>query len=257
MTRRTARREATTACALAALLAAAAACAGGGAATRGRPVVATGLRAERLDTTLTRRVTLRYLLHLPRDYDAASGRRWPLVLYLHGGSLRGDDPDTVRTWGVPARAARDPAFPFIVIAPQAARGTLWTDTEALVALLDAVQAHHAVDADRVYLTGHSMGGNGTWYLAWAHPERFAAIAPMSAPANPWWATRLRGTPTWVFHGARDSVVPVAESEAMVRALQAAGSTTVRFTRLDGREHGILDVYEGEELYAWLLRQRRE
>ena len=249
------RRAATLACSL--LLAATGACAHGGAGAAGTPAAVAGPRVGRLDTTLTRRVALRYLLYLPRDYDAGSGRRWPLILYLHGGSLRGDDPDTVRTWGVPARAERDPSFPFIVVAPQTARGTLWTDTQALVALLDEVQARHAVDPHRVYLTGHSMGGDGTWYLAWAHPERFAAIAPMSAPANPWWAGRLRGIPTWVFHGTRDDVVPIAESEAMVAALRAAGDTAARFTRLEGREHGILDVYEGEELYAWLLRQRRE
>lgn len=116
----------------------------------------TGQHAATLETRLVRPVSLRYLLHLPRDYGRDPARRWPLILYLHGGSLRGDDVDTVRVWGLPRRAEREPDLPFIVVSPQAPRGTLWTDTEALVALLDEVAARHAVDPDRIYLTGHSV-----------------------------------------------------------------------------------------------------
>lgn len=90
---------------------------------------------------------------------------------------------------LPALVERDPAFPFVVVSPQTAAGTLWTDTALLAALLDEVSSRYAVDASRVYLTGHSMGGNGAWFLAYTHPERFAAVAPMSGPANPWWASR--------------------------------------------------------------------
>ncbi|CAN5854637.1 hypothetical protein BH23GEM5_BH23GEM5_30310 [soil metagenome] len=151
-----------------------------------------------------------------------------------------------------------PTFPFIVVSPQTAQGTLWTDTELLVALLDEVTTRYAVDTTRVYLTGHSMGGNGTWYLAYMHPERFAAIAPMSGPANPWWATRLRNTPVWVFHGAQDSIVPIRESEDMVRALQKEGNQQVRFSALPDREHGLLDLYEeaGSELYQWFGQHQK-
>lgn len=222
-----------------------------------REDVRTGQHARTLDTTVAKRLSARYLLHLPRDYGREPGRRWPLILYLHGGSLRGTDVDTVRVWGVPRVAERDPDFPFVVVSPQAAPGTLWTDTELLAALLDEVAARYAVDTTRVYLTGHSMGGNGAWYLAYAHPERFAAVVPMSAPANPWWATRLRDVPVWVFHGARDSVVPLRESEAMVKALREEGNRRVRLTVLPERGHGLLDLYgENREIYDWLLRHRR-
>lgn len=217
----------------------------------------TGQHARALDRPVARRLSARYLLHLPREYGRDPARRWPLILYLHGGSLRGTDVDTVRVWGVPRVAERDPDFPFIVVSPQAAPGTLWTDTELLGALLDEVIATHAVDTARVYLTGHSMGGNGAWYLAYMYPERFAAIVPMSGPANPWWAGRLRGMPVWVFHGAKDAVVPIRESEEMVRALREAGNTGVRYTALPDGDHGLLDLYETHrEIYDWLLQHRR-
>lgn len=245
-----------------ALVLAAALCGCAPAATQtptASPVAAaarTGMHAQSLDTAVVRPLALDYLLFLPREYGRDPVRRWPLILYLHGGSLRGTDVDTVRTWGVPRVAARDPDFPFIVVAPQARPGTLWTDTDALATLLDRVAARHAVDTTRVYLTGHSMGGNGTWYLAYMHPERFAAIAPMSGPANLWWATRLGEVPAWVFHGGRDEVVPIRESEEMVRALRERGNREVRFTALPDRDHGLLDLYEGRELYDWLLSHRR-
>lgn len=219
--------------------------------------VLTGQHVQVLDTVVSRRVTTGYLLHLPAAYGDDPEARWPLILYLHGGSLRGANVDTVRVWGVPGVAESDPDFPFIVVAPQTPRGTLWTDTDALIALLDDVSARYAVDAQRIYLTGHSMGGNGTWYLAYKHPDRFAAIAPMSAPANTWWWTRLVEMPVWVFHGAQDEIVPIRESEDMVRALREGGNERVRFTALPDQGHSLLRLYESRELYDWFLEHRHQ
>ncbi|MFL5357561.1 hypothetical protein [Archangium sp.] len=101
--------------------------------------------AQRLERRVVRTLKARYLLHLPKDYGVEPGKRWPLILYLHGGSLRGEDVERVRVWGVPQLAEKDPAFPFIVVAPQAPAGTLWTDTELLVSLLDEVSRRYAVD----------------------------------------------------------------------------------------------------------------
>lgn len=216
-----------------------------------------GQHAQVLDTRVVKHISARYLLHLPSDYGQDPAKRWPVILYLHGGSLRGTNVDTVRVWGLPRLVEQDSTFPFIVISPQTGPGTLWTDTDLLTAILDQVTARYAVDMNRIYLTGHSMGGNGTWYLAYKHPERFAAIVPMSAPANPWWATRLRNTPIWVFHGAQDSIVPVRESEEMVRALREIGNRKVRFTVLPEREHGLLDLYERDRaIYNWFLQHER-
>jgi predicted peptidase len=215
-----------------------------------------GQREGRLRSTATRDVDLGYLLFLPRGYGREPGKRWPMIVYLHGGSMRGADPAKLRTGGgLPRLVDDDPAFPFIVLSPQIAAGRLWTDDTALMALLDDVGARYAVDADRVYLTGHSVGGNGAWYMAYLHPERFAAVVPMSAPANPWWATRLARTPVWAFHGDRDTLVAPRESREMVEAISKEGGDA-RLSVLRGRDHFILDQYENRAIYHWMLRHRR-
>jgi predicted esterase len=211
----------------------------------------TGQHAGTFEAEIRRGVEMKHLLFLPRGY-VSDGRRWPLIVYLHGGSMRGTDPERLRRMGLPAVVEKDPDFPFIVLSPLLPERQLWTDTDALIALLDDVVRRHRIDPDRVYLTGHSVGGNGAWYLAYRHPDRFAAIAPMAGPAIPWWATRLKDVPVWAFHGDRDEIVPPRESREMVDALRAEGGDA-RLTVLEGRDHFILDAYENRELYAWLLR----
>jgi predicted peptidase len=120
-------------------------------------------------------------------------------------------------------------------------------------LLDEVLKNYAVDPRRVYLTGHSMGGRGTWYLAYEHPERFAAIAPMSGLfLSTAWTSRLKHMPIWAFHGEKDDIAPISETAELVKALKDAGNTEVRFTALPARDHFILDEYENQELYSWFL-----
>src|SRR5260370_41501646 len=117
-------------------------------------------------------------------------------------------------------------------------------------MVDEILKDHAVDPPRVFLTGHSMGGRGTWYLAYRHPEKFAAIAPMSGLfLITAWASRLKNMPIWVFHGARDEIAPISETEEIVKALKAVGNN-VRFSVLPDRGHDILDIYENQELYSW-------
>lgn len=215
-----------------------------------------GQHAASFEARVEHAATVPYLLHLPFEYNADPAKRWPLIVYLHGGSMRGTDPERLRRAGLPRVADVDSAFPFIVLSPVLPERRLWTDTEALMALLDDVQARYRVDAERVYLTGHSVGGNGAWYVAYRHPERFAAVIPMAGPTIPWWATRLKDVPVWAFHGARDSIVPLSESVEMVEALRREGAREVELTVLEGRDHFILDVYEDRDLYRWLLRHRR-
>ncbi|MBN2431817.1 MAG: alpha/beta fold hydrolase [Acidobacteria bacterium] len=210
---------------------------------------------KRFGTVIQRSVALRYLLYLPAGYNAAS-QRWPLILYLHGGRGRGDDLAKVGWYPVPRMLDEGKHdIPFIVVVPQCPAGETWTDTDALAALVDEVVATHAVDPARVYLIGYSMGGHGAWYLAYKHPERFAAVAPMSGPANPWWAGRLKDIPFWVFHGAGDDTIPPRESEEMVQALREAGGN-VRFTLHPTRRHSPPSEPEHLELFQWLLQQRK-
>jgi predicted peptidase len=217
-----------------------------------------GQHPQEFDGTVTRSVHVKYLLFIPDGYRSSDPKRWPLIMYLHGGSRRGDDIEKLREpgFGLTALVEQNKSFPFIVLSPQCPEGEYWTDTEALIALLDEVENKYQVDPARVYLTGHSMGGFGTWYLAYKHPERFTAIAPMSAPFTVTaWAARLKDMPIWAFHGANDSLVPIAGSKELIDALRSLGND-VRFTVLPGRDHDILDVYKNQALYGWFLEHVR-
>jgi len=213
-------------------------------------------RSHNFEKRVSRNVSARYLLFLPPDYGRQR-KQYPLIMYLHGGSLRGDEVEKVRTLGFPQLIDKDRSFPFIVVSPLCPAGEIWTDAEMLIGVLDDVTSHYSVAAERVYLTGHSMGGRGTWYLAYKHPERFAAIAPMSAISTiPAWASRLKDVPVWAFHGAKDDVVPLRESESMVKALKLVRGN-LKLTVLSDRDHSILDVYEDKELYEWFLQHNKK
>lgn len=201
---------------------------------------------------IRRTARLDYLLYQP---DEAS--TWPLVLFLHGMGERGSDTSLVKVHGLPARIEAGEPFPFIMAAPQCPLTATWPEmVEDLNALLDHLLATYRVDPRRVYLTGLSMGGYGTWYLASRYPERFAAIAPICGGGLRWMAERLKNMPIWVFHGDADTVVPISESQKMVDALRTAGSK-VRFTVYPGVGHDSWTAtYANPELYDWLLTHSR-
>jgi predicted peptidase len=200
-------------------------------------------------------VRTQYLLFLPVAYEKSTDR-WPLILYLHGGSVRGDDIAQMKRWGLAEKVEGEPDFPFIVVSPQCRTGEIWTDVDALGAVLDDVARSHRVDLDRVYITGHSMGGRGALYAAFKMPERFAAVLSL-APVSPItaWAPKLAGIPLWLFHGPKDQFTPLKEIEELFHATEAAGGHP-KLTVLPGRDHYILDVYDRPEIYEWLRQQRR-
>ena len=191
----------------------------------------------------------------------------PLILFLHGAGESGSDGLAQTTVGIGPAIARDPErFPALVVFPQASRGYGWRAFNLTAALgaLDDVQSDYAVDRDRVYVTGISMGGYGAWLAAVQHPERFAAAVPVcggfdrrsSGLTVEHAARRLAKIPQWVFHGDRDDVIPVDESRLMVHALRAAGAD-VRYTEYAGVRHNSWDrAYAEPELMPWLLSQRR-
>lgn len=214
---------------------------------------AAGKQTEKSFAT-TVKVKLNYLLYLPEDYGTKK-ETWPLVLFLHGAGESGDDLQKVKKHGPPKLVDQGKNFPFIVVSPQSARGG-W-DAQTLNALLDDVTAHYKVDKDRIYVTGLSMGGFGTWSLAAAFPDKFAAIAPICGGGNTNDAKKLKNLPIWVFHGAKDRAVPAARSEAMVKALKDAGAEQVKFTLYPDAEHDSWTVtYDNPEFYEWLLKQNR-
>jgi poly(3-hydroxybutyrate) depolymerase len=217
-----------------------------------------GLQALAMPVSLPARSdTVNLLLYLPPEHG--NGQLWPALLYLHGGSQRGTDLERLRSYGPPRLLAQGWEPPFILIAPQLPEGEIWSDAESLMRLIDGLIARYPIDPERLYATGMSMGGRGVWYLAFRHPERFAAIAPVAAfQPIPHWASsgRLRGVPVRAYHGDRDDLAPFAEAARMHEALRAAGGSS-ELEALPGRDHFIADVFEDPSLYRWLLRHRRE
>ena len=201
-------------------------------------------------------VALDYLVALPDGY-ADGAEAWPLVLFLHGSGERGADLTKVKVHGPPRRLAEGERFPFLLVAPQAPEGGWW-DAKALGALLDEVERTYRVDPDRVYVTGLSMGGYGTWALAEAFPGRFAAIAPVCGGGTP---SRIcpaveAGTKVWAFHGVLDDVVPVQRSLEMAERARRCGGD-VRLTLYPEAGHDSwTETYADPALYSWLLAQRR-
>ena len=200
------------------------------------------------------KVKLDYLLFLPEGYEK-SAKDYPLILFLHGAGESGTDVTRVKKHGMAKVVETRKDLPFIVVSPQSP-GRGW-NPDALDALLDRIILDYRVDRDRVYLTGLSMGGYGTWALAAAHPERFAAIAPICGGGNPKDAPKLKDLPIWAFHGAKDPTVPLARSQEMVDALKAIGSG-VKFTVYPDAVHDSwTETYDNPELYAWFLSHKRD
>lgn len=213
------------------------------------------LQARGFESVLTHKAALRYALSLPAPDPAVT--RWPLVIFLHGFGERGDDLALVEKHG-PTKQARDgQSFPFILIAPQCPIPSWWTlEIESLRALVEHAVTTYPVDPDRVYLTGLSMGGYGTWHLAIQHPELFAAIAPICGGGIPALGDRLVHMPIWAFHGAKDDIVPLDESERMVNSVRMHGGDP-RLTIYPEADHDSWTAtYENPEFYTWLLSQRR-
>jgi predicted peptidase len=211
-------------------------------------------QAKSFRQRIARTVHCRYLLHVPAGY-ARSRTRWPLLLFLHGAGERGNDLALVKKHGPPKFVDDDPDFPFLMVSPQCPADQWW-DVEVLAALLDSVTKRYRVDPKRLYVTGLSMGGYGTWALALHQPKRFAAIAPVCGGGNRLLAKRIAHLPVWAFHGAEDDVVPLDQSEKMIQALRAAGSAPKFTVYPDAGHDSWTETYANRELYEWLLRQTR-
>lgn len=214
-----------------------------------------GRQVERtIERRVARTVDGQYLLYLPADYDAS--RQWPLLLFLHGAGERGADLSRVASHG-PPRLIREATLelPFIVVSPQLPEDRVWS-TLFLDALLEEVTTSHSIDPDRIYVTGLSMGGYGTWALAFEFPHRFAAIAPISGGGVITGPCTIPHLPVWVFHGAQDQVVNVSHSDELVERLRGCAGH-VRYTRYEDATHDAWTrTYANPELYQWLLSHRR-
>jgi predicted peptidase len=223
--------------------------------------------------------TYKYQVYVPASF--APSKKWPVVFFLHGYGGRGKDGEGQMEQGLPVRLRETKDFPAIVVMPQSREGAWWGDPEMeaqAFAALDAAMKEFNGDPDRIYLTGLSMGGYGTWAFGYKYPEKFAALVPvcggvvanrrfLSPPAwhpltvkpdDPYGetASRLTKVPIWAFHGEADPRVPVTESRKLTEAVKARGGD-VRYTEYPGVAHNSWDkAYWEEELIPWLLAQRK-
>jgi len=213
----------------------------------------------------TQTLEANYLLFLPQGYDEQAEKRWPLILFLHGSGERGTDVWKVATHGPPKEVREHPDFPFIVVSPQCPDGQIWSD-DVVLALLNHVKRRYAVDPTRVYLTGLSMGGYAAWSLGVSYPEKFAAIVPICGGGNlisfllamQDKGPALKSLGVWAFHGAKDPVVPVEESQRMVDTLKKFGVTDLKLTIYPEAQHDSwTETYKNPELYQWLLEHERK
>jgi predicted peptidase len=216
---------------------------------------------------------LPYRLLKPRDYDPS--QQYPLVLFLHGAGQRGDD--NRKQLGHPmidfAREDMRDEFPAFVVAPQCPENVQWVDTpwsadshsmpeqptkplRLSLELVDAMQKEFSIDEDRIYVTGLSMGGFGTWDVIQRHPERFAAAVPICGGGDPAHARQIAQIPIWAYHGDNDAVVKVERSRDMIAAIKDSGGTP-RYTELPGVGHDSWTAaYTNPDLYTWMFAQAR-
>ena len=226
---------------------------------------------DTLEGTPTVHDDLLYLVYLPEGYDDDPDRDWPLITFLHGSGDEDFDATFVLSSGLPAvlLAGEQPEdFPFVVISPQAFPGATWWSpgmVPALAALLDEVSESYRVDPDRVYLTGLSTGGYGSWWLATAYPERFAAMVSISGSGyrapfmpEPENSCRLADLPIWAIHGAQDQISDPQDSNLSVLQLRSECSGNVKWTLYENEGHlGAYErAYRDPALYEWMLEHSR-
>jgi predicted peptidase len=221
-----------------------------------------------IDLYRSEKAQLNLLLYFPSEYGKDPQKKWPLILFLHGGSEKGSDLERVKAESLPNILENRKDLPFIIASPQlsAKSGEKYWPQEvpvkALFTLLEEISSTYSVDQERIYFTGLSDGGAGVWEIGLSHPDYFTALVPLSGyygypfevPDN---ICDLKEKPIWVFHGAEDSVIPLHAQQDLVNALEACGGD-IQFTVYPDRGHEIGNLpYSNPELFEWMLSQQLE
>jgi predicted peptidase len=204
---------------------------------------------------------VKYVLFVPHDYKGE--KAYPLILFLHGSgeTFDGKNEGKQAEVGI-GKAVKKEAktFPAFVLMPQAQKRSWQADGEDAQRALDilkSVEKDYKIDDKRLYLTGLSMGGYGTWSLAAKYPEKWAAIVPICGGGNVKDAEKIKAIPCWCFHGDADKSVSVDKSRAMVKALTEAGGEP-KYDEYPGVGHNSWDkAYATKELYEWLFKQQKK
>lgn len=197
-----------------------------------------------------------YKIFYPKSYKKEADKKWPLLLFLHGAGERGNDLKIVELQGLPNYLRKREEFPFVVAYPQCPSRAYW-EVSSLNNWLEEVLKEVKADPERIYLTGISMGGYGSWHWAAANPEKFAAIIPICGGGDPSQAERLAQIPIWAFHGAKDNIVPLGETLQMTEAVKKAGGDPKVTIYPDLYHDSWTKTYHNPEIYDWLQQQIRK
>lgn len=217
---------------------------------------------ETFHTLLSEEITLDYLLELPEDYTHESREKYPLLLFLHGMGERGNNLEMLYVNGIPKLLHEGERLPFITLMPQCPETSFWPDeSRALKLLLEHIIKTHHVDTRRIYITGLSMGGYGTYEMLTRYPDLFAAGVPICGGIGSMTARMnlavLKDIPLWIFHGERDDVVPVEESRQIYTYLQSIGHENLKLTLYSDLKHDSWTrTYENREVYDFLLKFKK-
>lgn len=206
----------------------------------------------------TKTEVVKYLLFLPTDESAKTADGFPLLLFLHGAGERGDNINAVKTHG-PPKFCDDPnaskTWPFITVSPQVKGARFWSPQQ-LRFLIEQICDKYPVDRSRVYVTGLSMGGFGSWGMVAYNSDIIAAAAPLCGGYPLEFAEKMTKTPIWAFHGTADGAVKYEYSRDLVNAVRDAGNNDVKFTTYPDANHDIWTrTYANPELYDWLLSKK--
>jgi predicted peptidase len=197
-------------------------------------------------------------LKLPKGY-AEQTKKYPLVIYLHGGSQKGRDLNKLKTYGLPKLISEGKEYDFIFAAPQCPDSLYWSSENWFDSLFADLKNKYRIDTNRVYLTGFSMGGYGVFIVGMDFPDKFAALVPISGGCNDSDTTRignLKDIPIWAFHGVIDKRIPISETERIVNALKKCNGN-IKFTRFEDKGHMIYTLYEtNPEIFEWMLKQKK-
>jgi len=197
-----------------------------------------------------------YSIYLPEKYALHPDSVFSVMIYLHGGSHRGTNPELLKEWGPPKLIAAGRQFDFIVVSPQCPDNKLWISENWFEPLMTDLQKKYRVDTAGIFVTGISMGGFGTWQVAMDFPDRIKGIVPLCGScADSLNICKIRHIPVWAIHGVNDGLVKVRNTDRLVNRLRQCNGS-VKYSRLENRHHGIWNLYDNDDIYNWFISVRK-
>ncbi len=201
------------------------------------------------------KIKYEYLLYTPEEYSSGK-KEYPLVIYLHGASLRGNNINEIKAYGLPFLVEKGYSYEFFIASPQCPKNKNWITDDWFEMFYQDLITKYRIDTNRVYLIGMSLGGYGVWQLTMKYPGRFAAVVPICGGYFDYKnICTIKDIPVWAFHGAEDKIVDVNETECLVSELEACHGR-IKYTRLEGKGHDLTYLFKDEGIYTWMLKHKK-